>query len=168
MAVPRLTKIMINVGIGNIMTKGNKDFEEVVNNVKLIAGQKPIVTKAKKAISNFKTKQGMPVAVCVTLRGKKMYDFLSKFINIVLPRVRDFRGLSRKSFDRKGNYSVGLTEHTVFPEINVDDIVRLHGIQITFCTSAKNPQQGMELLKAFRFPFQREAERSALKIETII
>lgn len=155
MSVPRLEKIMINVGIGNIMTKGKKDYEEVVENVKLIAGQKPLITTAKKAISNFKTKEGMPVAISVTLRGEKMYDFLNKFINVVLPRVRDFRGLSRKSFDQKGNYSIGFTEHTIFPEINSDDIVRLHGIQVTFCSSAKNPQQGFELLKAFRFPFIR-------------
>lgn len=156
MAVPRLKKIHINVGIGNIMTKGNKDYESIVNNITAIAGQKPVVTKAKKAISNFKTRKGLPVGITVTLRGERMYDFFKKFVNIVLPRVRDFRGLSRKSFDDKGNYSIGLTEHTVFPEINADDIVKLHGMQVTICTSAKSKEEGYALLKAFRFPFKKE------------
>ncbi|MEK7544565.1 MAG: 50S ribosomal protein L5 [Patescibacteria group bacterium] len=156
MAVPELKKILIHVGIGNIMTKGNKDYESVLKNIELIAGQKPVVTKAKKAISNFKTREGMPVGIVATLRGERMYDFFNKFINIVLPRVRDFRGLGKKGFDQKGNFSIGLTEQTVFPEINVDDIVKLHGLQITFCSSSKNKEQGMALLKEFKFPFKKD------------
>lgn len=156
MGVPELKKILIHVGIGNIMTKGNKDYESVFKNIELIAGQKPVITKAKKAISNFKTREGMPVGIVATLRGERMYDFLNKFINIVLPRVRDFRGVTKKGFDQKGNYSLGLTEQTVFPEINVDDIVKLHGLQITICSSSKNKEEGMALLKEFKFPFKKD------------
>jgi large subunit ribosomal protein L5 len=157
MAIPRLKKIHISVGIGNIMTKGNKDYEDIVKNITAVAGQKPVVTKAKKAISNFKTRKGLPVGVTVTLRGERMYDFFSKLINITLPRVRDFRGLSKKAFDDNGNYNIGFTEHTVFPEINPDDIIKSHGVQVTICTTAKNAEHGVALLKAFRFPFKKES-----------
>lgn len=152
-AVPHIEKVKINVGIGK-MTEGGKDYAHVVQNLAAISGQKPVVSKARKAISNFKLKQNQPVGVSVTLRGKRMYDFLSKLVNVTFPRVRDFRGISPRSFDGKGNYSVGIKENTVFPEINPDDILKTHGIEISIITTAKNNQDGLKLLKAFGFPFQ--------------
>lgn len=156
MAVPRLKAIRVHVGIGSIMTRGNKDYEGVIANVAAITGQKPVITKAKKAISNFKTRIGLPVGVLTTLRGKRMYDFMNKVVNVVLPRVRDFRGISRKGFDRFGNYSMGLKEHTVFPEINADDIEKVHGVQITFAIKAENEKEGYALLSALGFPFRKD------------
>lgn len=153
-AVPRLKSITINVGIGSIITKQGKDYDYIVENIKKIAGQKPVVTKARKSISNFKTREGVPVGVMVTLRGRRMYDFFSKLINITLPRVRDFRGLSPRSFDGNGNYSMGFKEHIMFPEINPDDVLHLHGIQVTISTTATSDEQGLALLKAFNFPFK--------------
>ena len=156
MAVPQLKCIKVHVGIGSIMTRGNKDYENVIANVTAITGQKPIVTKAKKAISNFKTRIGLPTGVVITLRGPRMYDFLNKFINVVMPRIRDFRGVSRRAFDEEGNYSLGLKEHTVFPEINPDDIEKSHGVQITIVTSAKDKNEGFALLTALGFPFKKD------------
>jgi len=153
-AVPKLKRITINVGIGSIVQRGGKDFQYIVDNVTKIAGQKPVITEARQSISNFKTREGMPVGIMVTLRGKRMYDFINKFINITLPRVRDFRGLSAKAFDGNGNYSVGFKEHIMFPEINPDDVLHLHGVQITITTTATNDDQGRALLKAFNFPFK--------------
>lgn len=152
LAVPRVTKININVGIGKL-TEGGKDYSHVVDNLAAISGQKPIVSKASKAISNFKLKQNQPVGVSVTLRGKRMYDFMNKLINVTFPRVRDFRGISPKSFDGRGNYSVAIKEHTVFPEINADDIAKLHGLEITVVTTARTNDEGFKLLKALGFPF---------------
>lgn len=154
-AVPKIKKVSINVGIGTYLA-GGKDYSQVMENVGLIAGQKPVVKKSKKAISNFKLRAGMPVGISVTLRGGRMDDFLTKLVNVVLPRVRDFRGISAKCFDRQGNYSIGVKEHTVFPEINADDISKLHGIQINIETSANNPYEGYLLLKKFGFPFKDE------------
>lgn len=156
MAVPQLKCIKVHVGIGSIMTRGNKDYENVIANVAAITGQKPVVTKAKKAISNFKTRIGLPTGVVTTLRGQRMFDFLNKFINVVMPRIRDFRGVSRRAFDEEGNYSVGLKEHTVFPEINPDDIEKSHGVQITIVTSAKDKNEGFALLTALGFPFKKD------------
>lgn len=156
MAVPTVKAVKVHVGIGSIMTRGNKDYDNVIANVSSITGQKPIVTKAKKAISNFKTRIGLPVGVVTTLRGKRMFDFINKFVNVVLPRVRDFRGISRRAFDESGSYSVGLKEHTVFPEINPDDIEKAHGVQVTFITSAKNKNDGYALLAALGFPFKKD------------
>jgi len=153
-AVPKLKSITINVGIGSIITRQGKDYDYIVDNVAKIAGQKPVVTKARKSISNFKTREGVPVGVMVTLRGRRMYDFFSKLINITLPRVRDFRGLSPRSFDGNGNYSMGFKEHIMFPEINPDDVLHLHGIQVTISTTATSDEQGLALLKAFNFPFK--------------
>lgn len=153
-AVPRITAVCINVGVGKHVSEG-KDHDEIVKNVTLIAGQKPVVTKARKAISNFKLKINMPSGVVVTLRGKRMYDFIDKLINVVFPRIRDFRGISRKSFDGRGNYSIGLREHTVFPEIMNDDVSKTHGLQITIQTSAGNNKTALELLKALGFPFKK-------------
>ncbi len=156
-AVPKLKKVVINVGIGKLLA-GGKDYSEIEENIKLIAGQKPIVTRSRKSISNFKLREGQPVGITVTLRGDSMYDFTSKLVNIVLPRTRDFRGISNRSFDGQGNYSLAIREHTVFPEINPDDIIKLHGIQLTFVTSAQDNEGGYQLLKALGFPFQPKKE----------
>lgn len=155
MAVPKITKVTLNIGIGSYSQSHGKDYSNVLENLTKIAGQKPVLTKAKKAISNFKVRQNEVVGMTVTLRGKKMYNFLNKLINIVFPRVRDFRGISPKAFDGNGNYSIGFKEHIVFPEINPDDVLRLHGIEINITTTAKNNEQGFELLKAMGFPFRK-------------
>ena len=154
-AVPKVTKITINVGIGSIIQNQGKDISHIEENLAKISGQKPVITKSKKAISNFKIREDMPVGLVVTLRGKRMYDFLNKLINITLPRVRDFRGLSEKAFDGNGNYSLGLKEHVVFPEINPDDVLHLHGVQITITTSADNNDNAKALLKSLNFPFKK-------------
>lgn len=156
MAVPKITKITLNVGIGSYIKAHGKDYQAVVDNITMISGQKPIVTKAKKAISNFKLREDNPVGVTVTLRGDKMYDFLNKLVNIIFPRVRDFRGLSPKAFDGNGNYSVGFKEHTVFPEISPDDVMKLHGLEINVTTSAKTDEEGYALLKEVGFPFKKK------------
>lgn len=153
MAVPKVKAVKVNVGIGTYVT-GGKDFEDVVKNITAMTGQKPVVAKSKQAISNFKLKIGMPTGVSVTLRGKRMYDFLSKLVNVIFPKIRDFRGISKRAFDGHGNYSVGITEHTVFPEMNPDDITKTHGLQVTVVTSAKDDKQGYELLKILNFPFK--------------
>ena len=153
-AVPHIEKVNINVGIGSL-TKNTKDFSDVVDNISKITGQKPIITKAKSAISNFKLREGMPTGITTTLRGDKMYEFLYKLVNIVIPRVRDFRGLNTKSFDGKGNYSIGFKEALVFPEINPDDVLNVHGLQISIVTTAKNNEDGMALLRQIGFPFKK-------------
>ncbi len=157
-ATPRIKKIQLNVGLGQFIAS-KKDYSQVVENLTAITGQKPVVTLARKSISNFKIRQNMAVGVTVTLRGKRMYDFLNKLINITFPRIRDFRGVSPKAFDGKGNYTVGVTETTVFPEINPDSIDKIHGLQITIVTSAKNNEEGMKLLQAFGFPFQKQQKK---------
>ncbi len=154
LAIPKVDRIHVNVGIGSMVSSGNKDFSNIVENIANITGQKPIVTKAKKAISNFKLREGMPVGVTVTLRGEKMYSFLNRLVNIALPRVRDFRGITKKSFDGRGNYHIGIKECSIFPEINPDDISKIHGLQISVITSANNDEEGYELLKALGFPFK--------------
>jgi large subunit ribosomal protein L5 len=157
-AIPRIEKINVNVGMGKIL-QGKKDYEQFEENITLITGQKPVVRNSRKAISNFKLRIGMPVGLSVSLRGTAMYNFLYKLIHITAPRIRDFRGFPRKSFDGSGNYSLGITEHTVFPEINPDDIVRVHGLEITIVTSAKNDDEGRALLEAFGFPFKKQIEQ---------
>jgi large subunit ribosomal protein L5 len=157
-ALPRLKKITVNAGIGK-MVNANKNFAtEAAENIGLITGQRPVVRKAKKAISNFKLREGMPVGVSVTLRGQAMYDFFGKLIDIVGPRIRDFRGFSAKSFDGKGNYSIGIKEHTVFPEISPDDILAAHGMQINIETTATNDADAVELFKLYKFPFRETTE----------
>lgn len=153
MALPKITKVSINVGIGSYITRNGKDFDHIVENVTKISGQKPIITKSKKAISNFKLRENMPVGVVVTLRGERMYDFVNKLVNVVFPRVRDFRGISPKAFDGQGNYNIGFKEHTVFPEISHDDVINLHGVEVSIKTTAKNNAEGLALLKALGFPF---------------
>ncbi len=155
MSVPKITKIKINVGMGSYIKTHNKDYSNIIENITLISGQKPTLNKAKKAISNFKTRQGEVIGTSVTLRGKRMYDFLNKLINIVFPRVRDFRGLSKKAFDKTGNYSIGFSEHTVFPEISPDDVTKIHGVQISITTSAKTDEEGLELFTLLGFPFKK-------------
>lgn len=154
MAVPKLEKIVINSGVGEAVENG-KVLETVTNNLATITGQKPIVTKAKKSISNFKTREGMPIGCKVTLRKKKMYEFLDRLINLALPRTRDFQGVPDKSFDGRGNYTLGIKEHTIFPEINTDEVDNIHGMDITFVTSAETDEEAYALLKEFGMPFQR-------------
>jgi len=154
MAVPRLAKVKLNVGIGTL-SKNTKDFSDVISIVSKISGQKPVITKAKIAISNFKLRQGMPTGITVTLRGKRMYEFVYRLVNIVCPRVRDFRGLSPKAFDGQGNYSIGFKEALVFPEISPDDVLNVHGIQVTIVTTARNDDEGRALLTKIGFPFKK-------------
>lgn len=155
-AVPKVTKVTVNVGVGSMVAAGNKDLTEVIENVRMITGQQPIVTKAKKAISNFKLRIGMPVGIRVTLRGERMYDFINKLVSVTLPRVRDFRGITIKGFDKQGNYSLGLSDHLVFPEINPDDISKVHGIQICISTTATTSGEGHALLRELGFPFRED------------
>src|SRR6056300_1549201 len=156
MALPRITKITVSAGIGKMYNKDKKVVQEVEENLRAIAGQKPVVTKARLSISNFKLREDMPTGVTVTLRGKRMYDFLNNFIHIVCPRIRDFQGFSERSMDGKGNISLGIKEHLVFPEINPDDLVTIHGLQINIQTSAQNNQEGVELLILYNFPFKKQ------------
>jgi len=155
MAVPKIQKVTINAGIGTYMKNHNKDYNSVVENIAKISGQRPVVTKAKKSVSNFKIREADVIGVTVTLRGKKMYHFLNKLVNIVFPRVRDFRGISKRSFDGNGNYNVGFKEHTVFPEISPDDVMKVHGLEISVSTTATNNEDGYLLLKEIGFPFQK-------------
>ncbi len=153
-AIPRIKAVRINVGIGSHVAQG-KDHEDIVKNVELISGQKPVVTRSKKAISNFKLKINMASGVIVTLRGKRMHDFVMKLIHVVFPRIRDFRGISKKSFDGHGNYSIGIREHTVFPEIQSEDVNKIHGVQVTIQTDARDDKKAYELLKTLGFPFTK-------------
>jgi large subunit ribosomal protein L5 len=155
--VPMIKKAVINVGVGrNAKDKGF--VEEVANNIRLISGQKPLQSKAKKSISAFKIRQGMIVGVTVTLRGKRMYDFVEKVVNIAFPRVRDFRGISEKHVDNQGNLTIGFKEQTIFPEIKDDDVINFHGLEISIATSAKTKAEGLELFKLMGFPFKKEEE----------
>ena len=151
MAVPKIEKISINMGVGEASQDKGK-IDGAVNDLKLISGQHPVITSARKSVAGFKLREGVNVGVKVTLRKQKMYEFLDRLVNIALPRVRDFRGLSKKSFDGKGNYSLGLKEQIVFPEIDYDNLDSLRGMDITIVTSAKNDEQGLELLKSFNLP----------------
>ena len=151
MAIPKIEKISINMGVGEASQDKGK-IDGAVNDLKLISGQQPVITVARKSVAGFKLREGVNVGVKVTLRKQKMYEFLDRLVNIALPRVRDFRGLSKKSFDGKGNYSLGLKEQIVFPEIDYDNLDSLRGMDITIVTSAKNDEQGFELLKSFNLP----------------
>lgn len=152
--IPSLTKIVLNAGSAEIQS--NKAFlDTLVTDMTKISGQKSVVTKAKKAISSFKIRDGSPVGVMVTLRGMRMYDFLDKLISITIPRIRDFRGFSPKSFDGQGNYSLGLKEHTVFTEIPYESIEKVHGLQVTIHTTARTDDEGYALLQALGFPFSK-------------
>ena len=150
--MPKLTKVVINIGVGEAV-KDSKKINSAIKEITAISGQKPVVTRAKKAIATFKLREGMPIGVKVTLRKSHMYEFIDRLINVALPRVRDFRGLNGKSFDGNGNYSLGLKEQIVFPEIDYDNIDTIRGMDICVVTSAKSDEEGKELLKNFDFPF---------------
>lgn len=152
LAVPKLQKIVINVGVSEAIENA-KAIDTVSSNIAAITGQKPVTTKAKKSISNFKLREGMPIGCKVTLRKKVMYEFLDRLINLALPRTRDFQGVPDKSFDGRGNYTLGIKEHTIFPEIDVDKVDKLHGMDITFVTTAETDEQAYALLKYFGMPF---------------
>ncbi|NUO07957.1 MAG: 50S ribosomal protein L5 [Candidatus Brocadia sp.] len=155
LSVPRLQKIVVNMGIGRA-AENKKLIEEGTKHLSVIAGQKPVVTKAKKAISGFKLRKGQDIGCKVTLRGKRMYEFLDRLISIVLPRIRDFRGLSTKAFDGRGNYTVGLTEQIVFPEISVDTVEFIQGMDITLVITGNSNEQSRELLRLLGMPFRSE------------
>jgi large subunit ribosomal protein L5 len=153
MQIPTLTKVIVNMGVGEA-AKDSKLIEGAVRDLATITGQKPIVTKARKSIANFKLREGQPIGAHVTLRGDRMWEFMDRLLSISLPRIRDFRGLSPKQFDGSGNYTFGLTEQVVFPEIEQDKLDRVRGMDITIVTSAKNDDEGRALLRALGFPFR--------------
>jgi len=160
MEVPRLTKITLNMGVSEAVAD-KKVMDNAVGDLTKIAGQKPVVTKAKKAIAGFKIREQQPIGCMVTLRGVQMYEFLDRFVTIALPRVRDFRGISGRAFDGRGNYNIGVKEQIIFPEINIDKINKILGMDITFVTSAQTDVEALELLKQFGLPFknQQKAEQ---------
>tara|TARA_B100001093_G_C26569065_1_gene902126 strand:+ start:145 stop:690 length:546 start_codon:yes stop_codon:yes gene_type:complete len=153
--IPKLQKIVINMGVGEAV-KDSKKIEVAVKELAAISGQKPIITKSKKANASFKLREGMPIGVKVTLRKSKMYEFIDRFVNVALPRVRDFRGVNPKSFDGNGNYALGLKEQFVFPEIEYDNVDSVRGMDIIFVTSAKSDEEAKELLRGFDFPFNSQ------------
>lgn len=154
MAIPRISKVVLNMGVG-AATQNSKLLDQSVAELQIIAGQKPIITRARKSISNFKLRAGVPIGCCVTLRGDRAYYFLDKLFNIVVPRIRDFRGLSPKAFDGRGNYSLGLQEQLVFPEIKYDSVEKVQGMNITIVTTAKTDGEARELLALMGMPFRK-------------
>jgi large subunit ribosomal protein L5 len=157
MQVPKLEKIAVNVGVGQA-TQDQKLLDAVVKDLEIIVGQKVVVTKAKKAISNFKLREGLPIGARVTLRAAHMYEFLDRFVSVAVPRIRDFRGFSDKSFDGRGNYTIGIKEHIIFPEIDVDKVSKVFGMDITFVTTARRDEESYELLKRLGMPFVKRQE----------
>ena len=153
MQVPRLEKIVLNMGVGEA-TADKKILENAVADMQKVAGQKPVVTKARKAIANFKIREGLAIGTMVTLRGERMYEFLDRLVTVAMPRVRDFRGVSGRAFDGRGNYNIGLKEQIIFPEIEYDKIDKLRGLNISITTTAKSDDEAKALLAAFRFPFR--------------
>jgi large subunit ribosomal protein L5 len=151
--IPRIEKIVLNMGLGEAI-QNMKILDTAVEELKVIAGQKPIITRAKKSIAAFKLREGMPIGCMVTLRRERMWDFLNKLVNIALPRVRDFRGISGKAFDGNGNYSLGIKEHIIFPEIDYDKIDKIKGLNVSIVTSAKSDEEGKALLKLLGMPFK--------------
>lgn len=158
-SLPRLAKISMNIGIGSKVTRGEKDYSYIEENMTLITGQKPNVRKARMSVSNFKLREGQPVGLASTLRGRLMYDFMERLVNIALPRVRDFQGINVKGFDGKGNFSLGIKDVTIFPEVNPDNISKTHGLQINICTTAENDYEAYLLIKALGFPFKGEVKK---------
>ncbi len=152
-AVPRLAKIVLNMGLGEA-TQNPKLLDAAVEELAAITGQKPVVTRAKKAIANFKLREGMPIGAMVTLRGERMYEFLDRLLNVTLPRVRDFKGVPDRSFDGRGNYSLGLREQVIFPEINLDKVDKIKGLSVVICTTARSDAEGKALLRALGMPFR--------------
>ena len=158
MQVPKLQKIVINMGLGD--AKDNKNgLKQAIEEVMAITGQKPVITRSKKAISNFKIREKDPVGVSITLRKRNMYEFLERFISIVSPRIRDFRGFSPKGFDGSGNYNFGINEQVIFPEINYDKVNSIRGMNLTFVTSAKDDKSALKLIKSFGFPFRETSKK---------
>jgi large subunit ribosomal protein L5 len=153
MQVPRLSKIVLNVGLGEAIREA-KSIDAAVRDITSIAGQKPVVTKAKKSIATYKLRAGMPIGCMVTLRGAKMYEFYDRLVNISIPRIRDFRGMSDKSFDGRGNYTIGIREQIIFPEIEYDKIDKIRGLNITVCTTAGTDEEAKALLKVMGMPFK--------------
>ena len=153
MEVPRIEKITVNIGVGKA-TQDRKILDNAVGDLTKITGQKPVITKAKKSIANFKVRVGYPIGCMVTLRGQRMYEFLDRLVSIAMPRIRDFRGVSNRSFDGRGNYSLGVKEQIIFPEIDYDKIDALRGMNISITTTAKTDDEARALLAAFRFPFK--------------
>lgn len=153
MEVPKITKITLNMGVGEALAD-KKVLEHAVSNLEQIAGQKPVVTKARKSIAGFKVREGWPIGCKVTLRSDRMYEFLERLVGIAIPRIRDFRGISPKSFDGRGNFAMGVSEQIIFPEIDYDKVDKLRGLDITITTSARTDDEGRALLKAFNFPFK--------------
>jgi len=154
MAVPRITKITLNMGVGEALAD-KKLLENAVNDLTQIAGQKPVVTKARKSIAGFKVREGWPIGCKVTLRGERMWEFLDRLVDVAVPRIRDFRGLNPKSFDGRGNYSMGVKEQIIFPEIDYDKVDAIRGLDITITTTAKTNDEGRALLSALQFPFKK-------------
>ena len=154
MEIPKIEKIVLNMGLGEAV-QNPKVVDQAAEELSRLSGQKAVVTRAKKSIATFKLRQGMPIGARVTLRHERMYDFLSKLINVALPRVRDFRGVSAKGFDGRGNFSMGITEHIIFPEIDYDKIEKIRGLNVTIVTSAKNDDHARALLDAFGMPFRK-------------
>jgi large subunit ribosomal protein L5 len=154
MEIPKVTKITLNMGVGEAVAD-KKILDNALKDMEQIAGQKPIKTLAKKSVAGFKIRDGYPIGCKVTLRKLKMYEFLDRLVSIAIPRIRDFRGLNPKSFDKQGNYSMGVSEQIIFPEINYDKIDAIRGMDITISTTARNPEEGKALLEAFNFPFKK-------------
>ncbi|MBU0732383.1 50S ribosomal protein L5 [Patescibacteria group bacterium] len=155
LAVPRLEKVTVNIGLGKSLEDANFT-ETAVNTLTRITGQKPVLTRARKSISNFKIREGMAVGAKVTLRNDRMYEFLDKLMNVALPRVRDFRGISKKTVDQQGNMNIGFTEHIVFPEIQSDEVEKIHGLEVAMTTSAHNKEEGLALFEAMGMPFKQD------------
>jgi len=153
MAVPRITKVNLNMGIGEANID-KKALEKAVEDLTLISGQKPLITKTRKSVASFKIRDGVPIGCKITLRKNRMYDFIQRLLGVAIPRERDFRGLDTRSFDGQGNYSLGIKEHIIFPEIDYDKIDKIRGMDISITTSAKNDEEGIMLLKAMKFPFK--------------
>jgi large subunit ribosomal protein L5 len=153
LAVPRLAKVVLNMGLGEAV-QNSKIIDSALEEMTAIAGQKPVVTKAKKAISNFKLREGLPIGVMVTLRGERMYEFLDRLVSVALPRVRDFRGVPDRSFDGRGNFSLGIREQVIFPEINLDKVDKIKGLTVVICTTARTDAEGKALLRHLGMPFR--------------
>jgi len=158
MQVPRFDKVVLNMGVGEAVGDG-KIINTAAEDLAKIAGQKPVITRARKSIATYKIRENMPIGVKVTLRQARMWEFIDRLINIALPRVRDFRGLSERSFDGRGNYAMGIKEHIIFPEIDYDKIDRVWGFDVIICTTARNDDEARALLEAFNFPFRRQAAK---------
>ncbi|AEA00832.1 MULTISPECIES: 50S ribosomal protein L5 [Aerococcus] len=154
MQVPKVDKIVLNMGVGDAVSN-SKNLENAVEELTKISGQKPIITKAKKSIAGFRLREGMPIGTKVTLRGERMYDFLDKLINVSLPRVRDFRGISKRSFDGRGNYTLGIREQLIFPEIDFDEVDKVRGLDVVIVTTAESDEESRELLAQLGMPFQK-------------